>query len=65
VVLLVDVFSGESDQLGDPQAGVEQRPDNQAILVRLTCCGQAIGFVRGEGFAFVLAGHMMLLLGKQ
>src|SRR5574341_1606869 len=35
MVLPVDVFSGESGELGNPQAGVEERPDNQALLVGL------------------------------
>ena len=37
VVLSVDVFAGESRQLGHSQAGVEQCPDNEALLVCLTC----------------------------
>src|SRR5919198_101250 len=32
VILPVDVFAGESSQLGDSQAGVKQCPDNEALL---------------------------------
>ena len=37
VVLPVDVFAGESGELGHSQASIKQRPDNQALRVRLTC----------------------------
>ena len=37
VVLPVDVFAGESGKLGHSQAGIEQRPDNEALLMHLTC----------------------------
>src|SRR4029450_5796679 len=37
VVLPVDVFACKSSQLGYSQAGVEECPDNKALLVRLTC----------------------------
>ena len=36
MVLPVDVFAGESGQLGDSQAGIEQCPDNEALLMGLT-----------------------------
>jgi hypothetical protein len=36
VVLPVNVLSGESGQLGDSQAGIEQCPDNETLLVGLT-----------------------------
>jgi hypothetical protein len=35
--LPVDVFACKSSQLGYSQAGVEQCPDNEALLVGLTC----------------------------
>ena len=37
VVLPVDVFACKSSQLGYSQAGVEQCPDSEALLVGLTC----------------------------
>jgi hypothetical protein len=37
VILPVDVFVGESGQLGHSPAGVEQCLDNEALLVGLTC----------------------------
>jgi hypothetical protein len=36
VVLPVNVLSRESSQLGYSQAGIKQRPDNEALLVCLT-----------------------------
>ena len=37
MVLPVNVLARESGKLRDSQAGIEQRPDNEALLVRLTC----------------------------
>ena len=61
MVLPVDVLARESGQLGDSQAGVEQCPNNDALLVGLTCCGQAVCFVWGQGFAFGLVGHIQVI----
>ena len=37
VILPVDVFAGESGQLGPSPAGVEQCLDHEALLVGFTC----------------------------
>src|SRR5688572_29972022 len=37
MILPVDVFARKSSQLGHSQAGIKQRPDNEALLVGLTC----------------------------
>ena len=45
VSLPVNVLARESRELANAQSGIEKRPDNQALLVRLTGSGQAVGFV--------------------
>src|SRR2546423_15374894 len=37
VVLPVNVFAGKSGKLGDSQAGIKQRPENETLLMCLTC----------------------------
>jgi hypothetical protein len=57
VLLPVDVPSGEAGQLGHPQAGVEQGPDDKAFVVRGAGVGEDGSLVLGERFALVLIGH--------
>ena len=54
----VNVFAREVGKLGNTQAGVKECPDNEALLIRLACCGQAVGFIWGQWLAFVLVGHI-------
>ena len=55
--LPVDVVLREASQLGDPQAGIKERPDHELLQVGGAGVGQAVGFVRGQGFTLVLVGH--------
>lgn len=57
VPLPVDMVFRETCQLGDAQAGVKERPDHELLQVRRAGVGQAVGFLRGQRFAFVLVGH--------
>jgi hypothetical protein len=47
MVLLVEIVFSEVRQLGNPQAGIQQGPDDKLFLVRLTSIGEAVSLILG------------------
>jgi hypothetical protein len=54
VVLPVEVVFGEVGQFRHPQAGIQERPDDEFFCMGVAGVGQSVGFIRGERFPFVL-----------
>ena len=60
VRLPVDVVFAQPAELGDPEPGVEERPDNELFEVALTDVGEPVGVVSAEGLSFVLIRHVVI-----
>jgi hypothetical protein len=61
VALPINVVFGELRQLRDSEAGIQERPDDELLRMRLAGVGQPRGFVLRQGFAFELIRHALII----
>jgi hypothetical protein len=54
-----DVLFGQLRQFRDPQPGIEQDQNDLPLASRVTRLDKTIPLVAGEGFACVLAWHLL------
>ena len=59
----VKVRSSDFGELRHAESGIEERPDDESLLVVFTDVRQTGGFVLGEGLALVLVWYWKELLG--